>query len=114
MSDSIGTPIAGFGRRRLVGEDLQRPEQDGPEQEDGHGPDGRRLEQPGQADEHHGRDDEVAPGQSNVHRRDGTRDRHTRSGLPATQASRSARDRVLTTCLGSTQARRAWLMPQLT
>ena len=47
-------------------------------------------------------------------RRDGTRRVHTRSGFAAVQASRSARDRVLSTSAGVTHARRAWLIPQRT
>ena len=115
MSDSTGTPIDASAGGRLVGEDLQRAVQHGTEQEDRHDPHGGRFEQTRQADhDDHGRDGEVAPGESVFHRRDGTRDGHTRPGFPATHASRSARDRVLITSDGVTHARRAWLIPQRT
>ena len=120
MSDSIGD--AGEGQRPggLVGEHLERPEQHRDEQQDRDQPQRRRLQEPRQPDDGHRRQREVAAAESVVHRADGTRDVHRGRALtsgpasPATQASSSSRGRVFRTFAGSTQARRAWLMPQRT
>ena len=86
--------------RRLVGQDLEGPEQHRAEERRRDDPDERRLEQPRQPDDGDRDEGQVAARRAIVHRRDGTRAVHTRPGLPAAQASRSARDRVLTTTSG--------------
>ena len=53
-------PSGGFGRRGLVGEDLERPQEHGAEQQDGDQPDQRRFDQARQPDQGHGHDGEVA------------------------------------------------------
>ena len=98
----------------LVGQDLERAQQHRPEEGRGDQPDRGRLEQPRQPDDGHGDERKVVLGRAVVHRGDGTRSVHTRSGFAAVQARRSARERVLSTSAGVTHARRAWLIPQRT
>ena len=114
MSDSIGTPNQACDGCDLVVRTWSVPSSIAPSSAAATSQMTRRLEQPRQADDGDRHEREVAPGRAVVHRRDGTRRAHTRSGFAAAQASRSARDRVLSTSAGVTHARRAWLIPQRT
>ena len=117
ISDSIGTPARSGGRIR-VGQHLERAEE---HRHRAAGP--RRARRPAARAAATARRSSTAasarsrgPVRSSIAgmvRETGSWSRRPSARLrPATQASRSARERVFSTFAGSTQARRAWLTPQ--